>query len=367
MVRKAKPIRNLACRGCAPVLGGVLSIMLAIAQGTPAQAQGGWQQGTPFPSPSEELLGSGANGKMYAFAGLTQAPEWRPKGYVYEYDPETKAWAEKKKMALPAHHVAFTEYSGKIYAFGGFVAPNATPSGWVPIDNSWEYDPKNDTWKALASMPGKRGAAVAAALNGKIYVIGGAALVPGSSETVIRNTPTAWPHHAVGTVQEYDIASNTWRERSPMPTARNHLAVGAVNGKIYAIGGRLSSAFSSPSSPTDVVEEYDPATDIWTNTKTKMPTPRSALAWGVYNGRIYVAGGEFQDSRMAGAFRAVEAYEPATNRWYVLPSMPRGRHGMAGGIVGDEFHLVSGDLQSSGSGIPQSARDHDVLRLSDYK
>ena len=30
--------------------------------------------------------------------------------------------------------------------------------------------------------------------------------------------------------------------RSPMPTARNHILAAAVNGKIYAIGGRLGSA-----------------------------------------------------------------------------------------------------------------------------
>jgi Kelch motif len=36
-----------------------------------------------------------------------------------------------------------------------------------------------------------------------------------------------------------------------------------VNGKIYAIGGRLASAFVSLGSDTDVVEEYDPATDMW--------------------------------------------------------------------------------------------------------
>ena len=50
-----------------------------------------------------------------------------------------------------------------------------------------------------------------------------------------------------------------------MPTARNHPAGGAVGGKVYVIGGRLTAAnvANMLSSPTDIVEEYDPATDKW--------------------------------------------------------------------------------------------------------
>ncbi|HVB32943.1 MAG TPA: kelch repeat-containing protein [Patescibacteria group bacterium] len=339
-------------------------LLTAFAMAAAAYAQQGWKQAAPFPAPSEELQGATANGKLYVFAGLTELPQWRPKGYVYEYDPATNQWTKKKPMALPAHHVVFVGYKGKIYAFGGFVAPKTGPSGWKPINNSWEYDPATDTWKALAPMPSKRGGGAAAVVDGKIYVIGGVELAPGSKEGVIHLGLDAWPSHAVGTNEEYDIATNTWRERSPMPTARNHLAVAAVNGKIYAIGGRLGSAFSLTASPTDIVEEYDPATNIWGNVMARMPTPTSGLTWGVYKGCIYVAGGEAQNWQMTAAFRAVEAFDPALNEWFVLPSLARARAGMAGGVIGDTLHLVSGDLQSAGTGIRQSTAEHDVLNLS---
>src|SRR4029079_12875934 len=79
----------------------------------------------------------------------------------------------------------------------------------------------------------------------------------------------------------------------------------------------------------------------------------------------YVAGGEGQHERANYSFRALEAYEPATNRWIVLPSMPTARHGVAGAFVGNKLHLVSGkpeggtlaDLQ--GKGLPV----HDVLEI----
>lgn len=98
-----------------------------------------------------------------------------------------------------------------------------------------------------------------------------------------------------------------------MPTARNHAAIGAVNNKIYVIGGRLGSAFIFTASNTNVVEEYDPATDQWGLVKARIPAERSGGAWAVYNGRIYVADGEHQDSHLMAAFRALEAYDPVTN------------------------------------------------------
>ena len=81
----------------------------------------------------------------------------------------------------------------------------------------------------------------------------------------------------------------------------------------------------------------------------------SVIGAAVYNGRILVPGGEFQDRRMLAAFKAVEAYDPAVNRWQIMPSMPHPRHGLAVGVIGDRLYTVSGDGQSAGNGIAHSA------------
>ena len=344
------------------VLGLQLAIaMLSVCAAAPAVlAQAAWQKLAPFPEPAEEILGTAAGGKMYVFAGLI--PFWKPKGLVYEYDPATDHWTKKKPMALPAHHVAFTEYHGKIYAFGGFVYPASGPAAWVPINNAWEYDPGADSWKALAPMPSKRGSPVAAAVGNKIYVIGGASLPPGSTDIAV--SPTT-PHLSVGTVEEYDPETNTWRERSPMPTPRNHAAIGAVNGKIYVIGGRVGAAFIALATDVSVVEEYDPATDKWSAPRMRMPTARSALGYAVINGRVYVAGGEYQDSHMMATFREVQAYDPVSNTWSILPSMPVSRHGLAAGAIGNRLILVGGDVQSAGSGVEVSTSEVDALTIPD--
>jgi hypothetical protein len=64
------------------------------------------------------------------------------------------------------------------------------------------------------------------------------------------------------------------------------------------------------------------------------------------------------------AFRALEAYEPATNSWHALPQMPIPRHGLAGGIIGNRLHLVSGTVQSSGiPGMHLDSDSHDVFEI----
>ncbi len=98
-------------------------------------------------------------------------------------------------------------------------------------------------WVKLAPFPEPGEELLGAAAGGKLYVFAG--LAPG------------WKPR--GLVYEYDPATNTWRPRSPMPTARNHAAPGVVDGKLYVIGGRVGAAFMGVASDTDVVEEYDPA------------------------------------------------------------------------------------------------------------
>ena len=103
--------------------------------------------------------------------------------------------------------------------------------------------------------------------------------------------------HTFGATDKYDPATNTWRERSMMPAPRSHLAIGAVSNKIYAIGGRIGGAFiSGGGNRLDLVEEYDVAADSWNPVRARMPTARSAVAYGVHGGRVYVAGGEHQTS-----------------------------------------------------------------------
>ena len=346
--------------GIQRMLAVVATALFLLLSNASAQGQLRWVKLAPFPEPEEELYGIAVNGKMYVLGGFGQGGA--PEGLVYEYDPAGDKWTKKKPMPVPVHHQAMAVYQGKIWMFGGYNRPpNAEPVGWYPVDNAWQYDPAADSWKALAPLPGKRGSAVAAEVGGKIYVIGGAIPQPNTKETgVFPNRPA----RATGTNEVYDPASNKWESRSPMPTARNHAYVGAVGGKIYVLGGRIGHTFITVATNTDVVEEYDPATDSWGAIKAKMPTARSGGGYATSGGRIYAAGGEVQTPQFLGAFRALEAYDPASNTWSLLPAMPLPRHGVAAAFIGNRLHLVSGHITSGGAPDAQVATgSHDVLEV----
>src|SRR5262245_857476 len=77
-------------------------------------------------------------------------------------------------------------------------------------------------WGARAGLPASNSELAVAELNGKIYLCGG---YPASRVTV-------------ATVQVYDSAADSWHLTTPMPLAVDHSMAAAANGKLYVIGGQ---------------------------------------------------------------------------------------------------------------------------------
>jgi N-acetylneuraminic acid mutarotase len=138
----------------------------------------------------------------------------------------------------------------------------------------------------------------AAVVDGEIYAIGGV-LDPPSYVT------------CTGANEKYDLANNQWTFRTAMPTARASFAVAAVEGKIYCIGG-TTGLDNGQVVVCSVNEVYDPALDKW-ETKTSMPTARVGASASVFDGKIYVIGGDSN---------ATEVYDPKTDSWTTKSAMP---------------------------------------------
>lgn len=146
--------------------------------------------------------------------------------------------------------------------------------------------------------------------------------------------------------------SDSWIEKAPMNEARSGLGVAAVDGKIYAIGGSTANGSATSSPPQLIItnerfvdgfvgtnEEYDPITDTWTY-KESMPTARIGFATAVYQNKIYCIGG-----RTSSGYTAVnEVYDPKTNTWDVKASMPTPKAWITASIVGDKIYVVGGGV-----------------------
>lgn len=104
---------------------------------------------------------------------------------------------------------------------------------------------------------------------------------------------------------------------------------------------------------------------VWGAVKLRMPTPRDGGTVGVYQGRIYVAGGQSINAISNSVSRALEAYDPATNTWTALPNVPLARHGQGGGVIGNRFHVVGGHITAAFSGgEPLNAGVHDAFEFT---
>jgi len=142
---------------------------------------------------------------------------------------------------------------------------------------------------------------------------------------------------------------DSWASKAPMQVARSGLGVAAVNGKIYAIGGSNASGFAPSIGGSAVLgnrdigghvgtnEEYDPETDTWTY-KASMPTPRIVFATAVYQNKIYCVGGKTSD----GVTGVNEVYDPATDTWETKTSMLTARGWLTANVVGDKIYLIGG-------------------------
>jgi hypothetical protein len=137
----------------------------------------------------------------------------------------------------------------------------------------------------------------------------------------------AKPVSAASTVE------NSWVELAPMHQARADLGVAVVDGKIYAIGGRVlvyQDALRTESKDVGTNEEYDPAFDNWTD-KAPMPISSSNFATAVYNGKIYCIGKGFN-----------EVYNPATDKWENKTPAPLPQISAQADVVNGKIYLVDG-------------------------
>jgi len=263
----------------------VLIALACLLWASGAFAQGKWTKLAVFPEPAEELLGASAGGRMYVFAASLR-------------DGSRSAWctntirrATSGRRRNRCRSLPITSRSPSTRAdlrLRRIRAPASGPAAWVPIDNAWEYDPATDNWKALAPLPTKRGSPVAVTVGDKMYVIGGATTLPGS--TVVH---PARPHYSVGAVEgirsrDQHLGARARRFLLPAITPRPACERKGLRDR-RACRRRLRIERSSN---VGIVEEYDPAADAWGAPRARMPSARSAMSSGAWGGKIYVTGGE---------------------------------------------------------------------------
>jgi N-acetylneuraminic acid mutarotase len=238
--------------------------------------------------------------------------------------PPAAAWSTKAAMPQAKSGAAGAVLNGRLYVVGG------NTDGTM-----FSYDPTSNNWSPEPTFPGAyRAYAGAAAVGGKLYVVGGC-----------ESQPSSGPDCRIGTtnkLMEFDPGTGAWTAKTPMPTARLHMAAAAIDGKLYVAGG---IGACPPCTPTTAVEVYDPSTDSWT-AKTPMPGGRVQPYVGVIGGRLYLAGG----TNGANVLSSMQVYDPATDSWTDGTSLPAPYQTGIGAAIGNRLYVVAGQ-DASGANI----------------
>ncbi len=172
----------------------------------------------PMPTARRQVAGGVVNGIFYAIGGEKAYASPYIRSEVEAYDPSTDTWETKSPMPTPRSSLGVGVVNGKIYAVGGYDLTSI-------LATVETYDPSSDTWTTKSPMPTARCYPSLAVVEGILYVIGGFAL---SGESWV----------AVNTVEAYDPANNTWTTLPSMPTIRAAAAAGVCDNIIYVAGGQ---------------------------------------------------------------------------------------------------------------------------------
>jgi N-acetylneuraminic acid mutarotase len=235
-------------------------------------------------------------------------------------------WQTARPAPTMRTEVAVAALNDKIYVVGGFEEPAFGNLLNLGITPSLEvYDPVTDQWTSRAPMPVGLHHMGIGVEGGKLFVIGG----------YRQSGLSIW--HPVAMVYAYDPAMDSWVERAPMPTARGALSVTEHDGKLYALGGYDRKANSA------AVEVYDPDANTWA-VRAPLPTPRDHLAAVTLSGKMYAIGGRLNGD-YGQNLSVTEVYDPVTDRWSRAADLPTARSGIAASGLGSRIYVFGGEKE----------------------
>jgi N-acetylneuraminic acid mutarotase len=285
-----------------------------------------WSALADAPMQRNEVCATNVGPKFYVIGGYLNAletsapgpagslPASVPQARMDVYDATTDTWSMAPDFPSTLDHCLAFEVGGVMYV----------------VSHGQKFDPKVGAWKPIAPSPNGHTAGAGGVIDGKIYATGG-----GSTK-----------------VDVYDPVTDAWETvGDEMPTSRGHTSGAVIDGKLYVVGGDIGGH----SRNTAANEEFDPATGNWTK-RADLPVVRGSLKAFSYFGHVVVMGGQTGLTNV-DSLSDVNAYDPVTDTWSVLPKMNHGRHGFDGGVWQDRLYVFLGSPQQ---GVDATAKA-DVL------
>nr|KAG5686106.1 hypothetical protein BaRGS_013097 [Batillaria attramentaria] len=181
------------------------------------------------------------------------------------YNPASGRWTKLPDMLHPRARVGAAALNGRVYVVGG--------SDGTQDLNSVDYlDLEKQKWKTAVAMNAPRSSvaryqAAISAYMGGLVAVGGT---------------DSW--NCLNSVEMYSPASDTWTYVAPLNNLRRGAGVDVVNNKLWVLGG------SDGVSSLRLTEIYDPESCVWT-LGPQMNVPRANVSAVSLNGSLYAIEG----------------------------------------------------------------------------
>ncbi|XP_074039485.1 kelch-like protein 17 isoform X1 [Leptinotarsa decemlineata] len=177
------------------------------------------------------------------------------------------------------------------------------------------YNPKSDSWSAIAPMQWRRSRSGVTGLRRLLYVVGG---YDGASD--------------LATAEYYNPLNNSWYSITPMGTKRSCLGICSFDGLIYVCGGYDGASCLSS------MERFDPLTGVWCSCPA-MNTRRRYCRIAVVDDCIYALGGFDSTNYQA----SVERFDPREGIWCAVPSMSSRRSSCGVAALNNHLYCIGGN------------------------
>lgn len=254
------------------------------------------------------------NNEIYFIAGRSKTLK---NSFFFKFNPKTNQWEKLADIPNPATNLALAAVNEKIYAIGGDRFQNANR----------EYDPQTNSWKILEPMPTARQHIDCGVYENKIYISGGL---------------TSWKNitkkHEV-----YDVLSNSWSEKAAIPSLRNCPAVVTKDSLIYVIGGGGSKA--SVWEKTASVECYNIKSNTWER-KGDLPYKLYKPAAIVVNNKLMVLGGSTTIGENTVTLDKVLIYNSESDEWIEITPLPSKNIFFGCTSIGNKIYVIGGTAGS---------------------
>jgi len=266
------------------------------------------------------------DGRLYVAGGRGMRP-------VDVFDPVNNRWDTLAGAPIELHHFQALEYKNELWVGGALTGdyPHETP-----VENFFVLNTQ-EGWRKGAEIPAdrRRGSTGLVAYKNKIYMVCG--IIDGHYDGNV-----TW-------FDEYDPATNQWRQLPDAPHARDHFHAAVVDNKLYVMGGRATNAKSNRVLENVVpeVDVFDFKSGTWATlpAESNLPTPRAGCTAVVQGKSILVIGGETVQLR---AHAQCESFDIKTSQWTSLDTLNTGRHGTQATVLNGSVYIVAGSANRGG-------------------